>query len=149
MCEEIQHEEGTLTQAQRETMARVEECPNGAGDYRECTLRNLSLFFCYELWLVVEDGYNKVRSLPVFVSPIDYGECLRLLLHYYVFCPFSYYVLPSDSRVLHVLIMRGKAIVTNNFMFCSETVTSFRPRSGHFTQQNTRCKLEASLPSGV
>ncbi|KAK3556758.1 hypothetical protein QTP70_016696 [Hemibagrus guttatus] len=72
MCEEIQHEEGTLTQAQGETMADVEECPDGAGDYRECTLRDLSLFSCYKLWLVVQDGYNKVRSRPVFVLPIDY-----------------------------------------------------------------------------
>lgn len=82
MCEEIPHEEGTLVQTHGETMAGVEECPDGAGDYRECTLRDLSLFSCYKLWLVVEGGYNKVRSLPVFVSPIDYGECLRLLLRY-------------------------------------------------------------------
>ncbi|KAG7326283.1 hypothetical protein KOW79_009684 [Hemibagrus wyckioides] len=71
-CQEIQQEEGTLTQAQGETMADVEECPDGAGDYRECTLRDLNLFSCYKLWLVVEDGYNKVRSRPVFVSPVDY-----------------------------------------------------------------------------
>ncbi|XP_060775898.1 leptin receptor isoform X2 [Neoarius graeffei] len=72
MCEEIPHEDDTTVQTHGETMAGVEECPDGAGDYRECTLRNLSLFSCYKLWLVVEGGYNKVRSLPVFVSPIDY-----------------------------------------------------------------------------
>ncbi|XP_053087546.1 leptin receptor isoform X2 [Pangasianodon hypophthalmus] len=72
MCEEIPHEEGTMTQTHEETISGVEECPDGTGDYRECTLRDLSLFSCYKLWLVVEGSYNKVRSLPVFVSPIDY-----------------------------------------------------------------------------
>ncbi|KAK2858151.1 hypothetical protein Q7C36_006070 [Tachysurus vachellii] len=71
MCDEIQYEEGTLAQAQEDPMVDVEECTDGAGDYHQCTLRDLSLISCYKLWLVVEDGYNKVRSLPVFVSPID------------------------------------------------------------------------------
>lgn len=71
-------------------MADVEECQDGAIDYRECTLRDLNLFSCYKLWLVVEDRYNKVRSRPVFVLPVDYGECLRLLLQYCVACAFSY-----------------------------------------------------------
>ncbi|TVK90654.1 Leptin receptor [Bagarius yarrelli] len=70
MCEEIQHEESSLPET--ETMAGVKECPDGAGDYRECTLRDLSLLSCYKLWLVVEGGHNKVKSLPVFVSPIDF-----------------------------------------------------------------------------
>lgn len=80
MCQETPHEEGAVTQSHGETMAGVEECPDGAGDYHECTLRDLSLFSCYKLWLVVEGGYNKVRSRPVFVSPIDCGERLNLLL---------------------------------------------------------------------
>lgn len=90
MCDEIQYEEGTLTQAQGDPMVDVEECTDGAGDYHQCTLRDLSLISCYKLWLVVEDGYNKVRSLPVFVSPIDCGECLR--------STFFYTVLHSDFR---------------------------------------------------
>ncbi|KAF5903183.1 leptin receptor isoform X1, partial [Clarias magur] len=69
-CEEIPQEEGTVTD--EEIMAAVEECPDGAGDYHECTLRNLRVFSCYKLWLVVEGGYNKVRSLPVFVLPVNY-----------------------------------------------------------------------------
>uniref|UniRef100_A0A9J7WZ67 Leptin receptor n=2 Tax=Cyprinus carpio TaxID=7962 RepID=A0A9J7WZ67_CYPCA len=48
------------------------ECPSGAGDHRECTLRNLSLFSCYKIWLEVEGGRGKVRSFPVYVAPIDY-----------------------------------------------------------------------------
>lgn len=74
MCEEIPHEESTMTQTHGGTMAEVKECPDGAGDYHECTLRNLSVFSCYKLWLVVEGGYNRVRSLPALVSPIDYGK---------------------------------------------------------------------------
>lgn len=70
-CEEIQHEEGT--------MAEIKECLDGAGDYNECTLRNLNVFSCYKLWLVVEGGYNKVRSLPAFVLPIDYGKFIEAM----------------------------------------------------------------------
>lgn len=77
-CEEIPREEFTVTD--EEIMAGVEECPIGAGDFNECTLKNLRLFSCYKLWLVVEGGYNKVRSLPVFVLPVNYGECSGLLL---------------------------------------------------------------------
>ncbi|XP_062854239.1 leptin receptor [Trichomycterus rosablanca] len=64
LCEEMQREE--------EPSSEVEECPEGAGDYRQCTLRRLSLFSCYKLWLVVEGGHGKVRSLPVFLSPVNY-----------------------------------------------------------------------------
>uniref|UniRef100_A0A673KXD8 Leptin receptor-like n=1 Tax=Sinocyclocheilus rhinocerous TaxID=307959 RepID=A0A673KXD8_9TELE len=55
-----------------ENMSLVKECPSGAGDHRECTLRNLSLFSCYKIWLEVEGGRGKVRSFPVYVAPIDY-----------------------------------------------------------------------------
>uniref|UniRef100_A0A673JC57 Leptin receptor-like n=1 Tax=Sinocyclocheilus rhinocerous TaxID=307959 RepID=A0A673JC57_9TELE len=48
------------------------ECPSGAGDHRECTFKNLSLFSCYKIWLEVEGGHGKVRSFPVYVAPIDY-----------------------------------------------------------------------------
>uniref|UniRef100_A0A9J8CF09 Leptin receptor n=1 Tax=Cyprinus carpio carpio TaxID=630221 RepID=A0A9J8CF09_CYPCA len=54
-----------------ESMSLVKECPSGAGDHRECTLRNLSLFSCYKIWLEVEGGRGKVRSFPVYVLPID------------------------------------------------------------------------------
>ncbi|XP_072540345.1 leptin receptor isoform X2 [Salminus brasiliensis] len=72
MCEEIPPEEGAMIPKQEESMLGVEECPDGVGDFHECTLRDLSLFSCYKLWLVVEGGHGKVRSLPVFVAPIDY-----------------------------------------------------------------------------
>ncbi|KAF7711805.1 leptin receptor isoform X1 [Silurus meridionalis] len=72
MCEEIPLEERTEIQTPGETMAGVVECPDGSGDYSECTLQVLSMFFCYKLWLVVEGGSNKVRSLPVFILPVDY-----------------------------------------------------------------------------
>uniref|UniRef100_A0A672LH84 Leptin receptor-like n=1 Tax=Sinocyclocheilus grahami TaxID=75366 RepID=A0A672LH84_SINGR len=68
MCETISEMEGS--EEAEENM----ECPSGAGDHRECTLRNLSLFSCYKIWLEVEGGRGKVRSFPVYVAPIDYGE---------------------------------------------------------------------------
>ncbi len=68
MCETISEMEGS--EGAEENM----ECPSGAGDHRECTLRNLSLFSCYKIWLEVEGGRGKVRSFPVYVAPIDYGE---------------------------------------------------------------------------
>uniref|UniRef100_A0A4W4H029 Fibronectin type-III domain-containing protein n=1 Tax=Electrophorus electricus TaxID=8005 RepID=A0A4W4H029_ELEEL len=71
MCEEIPHEERSMAQMGEESLSGVEECPDGAGDFRECTLRGLSLFSCYRVWLVVEGGHGKVRSLPVFVSPVE------------------------------------------------------------------------------
>lgn len=52
----------------------VEECPDGPGDLRRCTLRRISLFSCYQLWLEVEGGHGRVRSLPVFLLPVDHGE---------------------------------------------------------------------------
>ncbi|KAL6458143.1 hypothetical protein MHYP_G00333730 [Metynnis hypsauchen] len=72
MCEEMPHEKGTMALMQEESMFGMEECPDGPGDFRECTLRDLSLFSCYKLWLVVEGGHGKVKSLPVFVAPVDY-----------------------------------------------------------------------------
>lgn len=57
-----------------ESSSLVKECPYGAGDHRECTLSNLSLFSCYKIWLEVEGGRGKVKSFPVYVAPIDYGE---------------------------------------------------------------------------
>uniref|UniRef100_A0A8C1W4X7 Leptin receptor n=1 Tax=Cyprinus carpio TaxID=7962 RepID=A0A8C1W4X7_CYPCA len=66
MCETISEMEGS--EEAEENM----ECPSGAGDHRECTLRNLSLFSCYKIWLEVEGGRGKVRSFPVYVAPIDY-----------------------------------------------------------------------------
>lgn len=72
MCETISKMEGT--EEAEENMSLVKECPSGAGDHRECTLSNLSLFSCYKIWLEVEGGRGKVRSFPVYVAPIDYGE---------------------------------------------------------------------------
>lgn len=75
MCEEIPHEKHTVAPMQEESAVGVEECPDGVGGFPECTLRGLSLFSCYKLWLVVEGGHGTVQSLPVFVAPVDYGEC--------------------------------------------------------------------------
>ncbi|XP_076871066.1 leptin receptor isoform X2 [Brachyhypopomus gauderio] len=72
MCEELSHEERAMAQMGEESVSGVEECLDGAGDFHECTLRGLSLFSCYKLWLEMEGGHGKVRSLPVFVSPVDY-----------------------------------------------------------------------------
>uniref|UniRef100_A0A8C1K751 Leptin receptor n=1 Tax=Cyprinus carpio TaxID=7962 RepID=A0A8C1K751_CYPCA len=69
MCETISEIEGS--EEAEESMSLVKECPSGAGDHRECTLRNLSLFSCYKIWLEVEGGRGKVRSFPVYVLPID------------------------------------------------------------------------------
>ncbi|XP_043098358.1 leptin receptor isoform X2 [Puntigrus tetrazona] len=66
MCETVSGMEGS--EEAEENM----ECSSGAGDHRECTLRNLSLFSCYKIWLEVEGGHGKVRSFPVYVAPIDY-----------------------------------------------------------------------------
>ncbi|XP_058635214.1 leptin receptor isoform X3 [Onychostoma macrolepis] len=66
VCETISEIEGS--EEAEENM----ECPSGAGDHRECTLRNLSLFSCHKIWLEVEGGRGKVRSFPVYVAPIDY-----------------------------------------------------------------------------
>ncbi|XP_056114810.1 leptin receptor isoform X2 [Rhinichthys klamathensis goyatoka] len=70
ICETIAKTQGS--EEAEENMSLVKECPSGAGDHRECTLSDLSLFFCYKIWLEVEGGRGKVRSLPVYVLPIDY-----------------------------------------------------------------------------
>jgi len=75
ICETIAKTQGS--EETEENMSLVKECPSGAGDHRECTLSDLSLFFCYKIWLEVEGGRGKVRSLPVYVLPIDYGEFQR------------------------------------------------------------------------
>uniref|UniRef100_A0A8B9JSH7 Fibronectin type-III domain-containing protein n=1 Tax=Astyanax mexicanus TaxID=7994 RepID=A0A8B9JSH7_ASTMX len=72
MCEVIPPDEGVMTAVQEDSMVGVKECPDGVGDFRECTLQGLSLFSCYKLWLVVEGGHGKVRSRPIFVAPVDY-----------------------------------------------------------------------------
>ncbi|XP_073707958.1 leptin receptor [Garra rufa] len=69
-CENITEMEGS--EEAEENMSSVKECPPGAGDDRECTLKILSLFSCYKIWLEVEGGRGKVRSFPVYVAPIDY-----------------------------------------------------------------------------
>ncbi|XP_052455578.1 leptin receptor [Carassius gibelio] len=69
MCETISEMEGS--EEAEESMSLVKECPSGPGDHRECTLRNLSMFSCYKIWLEVEGGRGKVRSFPVYVAPID------------------------------------------------------------------------------
>ncbi|XP_066519865.1 leptin receptor [Hoplias malabaricus] len=71
MCEEM-HNEESPTAVLEESMIGVEECPDGAGEIRECTLRDLSLFSCYKLWIVVEGGLGKIRSVPAFVVPADH-----------------------------------------------------------------------------
>ncbi|KAI7807653.1 leptin receptor [Triplophysa rosa] len=70
MCEDVLKMDNN--EDAEEFSASVKECPYGAGDHRECTLSNLSLFSCYKIWLEVEGGRGKVRSLPVYVAPIDY-----------------------------------------------------------------------------
>nr|XP_055068564.1 leptin receptor isoform X2 [Misgurnus anguillicaudatus] len=70
MCEDAMKMESI--EDGEESLSSVKECPYGAGDHRECTLSNLSLFSCYKIWLEVEGGRGKVRSFPVYVAPIDY-----------------------------------------------------------------------------
>ncbi|TRY92524.1 hypothetical protein DNTS_008246 [Danionella cerebrum] len=55
-----------------ENMSSVKECTFGAGDHRECTIHDLSLFSCYKMWLEVQGGRGKVRSVPVYIQPIDH-----------------------------------------------------------------------------
>uniref|UniRef100_A0A672LC26 Leptin receptor-like n=1 Tax=Sinocyclocheilus grahami TaxID=75366 RepID=A0A672LC26_SINGR len=101
MCETISEMEGS--EEAEENM----ECPSGAGDHRECTLRNLSLFSCYKIWLEVEGGRGKVRSFPVYVAPIDYGE----FQSFFSSIPFGILLTFEYRRLVHPK-MKIKIIMT-------------------------------------
>lgn len=74
-CETIAKTQGS--EEPEENMSLVKECPLDAEDHKKCNLSGLSLFRCHKIWLEVEGGRGKVRSLPVNVLPFDYGEFQR------------------------------------------------------------------------
>ncbi|XP_030647005.1 leptin receptor [Chanos chanos] len=71
-CEDMPGEEDTVSEMGTEGLSEQEECSEGPGDFIECSLRDLRLISCYKLWLEVMGGNGKVRSLPVFITPIDH-----------------------------------------------------------------------------
>ncbi|XDV35775.1 hypothetical protein PO909_005658 [Leuciscus waleckii] len=69
-CETIAKTQGS--EEPEENMSLVKECPLDAEDHKKCNLNGLSMFRCHKIWLDVEGGRGKVRSLPVNVLPLDY-----------------------------------------------------------------------------